>query len=150
MLLPLAATVLAWQSVLLGKLPGWGIGLGGILYSICCRVLHTATCALFLACLARVRIVQNTDICPRCKQYLHPIENFLQCSLTSSRQPLRPRRASPGKSQLVPAKFRNETTPACPEFMIRILSCDSGYRSHYRKQLTAIEAWKSMKGSVLR
>src|SRR5580704_459723 len=79
MLLPLAATVLAWQSVLLGKLPGWGIGLGGILYSIYCRVLHTATLALFLACLARVRIVQNTDICPRCKQYLHPIENFFQC-----------------------------------------------------------------------
>src|SRR5580704_18849329 len=76
MLLPLAATVLAWQCVLLGKLPGWGIGLGGKRCSIYCRVLHTATLALFLACLARVRIVQNTDISARCKKKMHPDKNI--------------------------------------------------------------------------
>src|SRR5580704_9720865 len=76
MLLPLAATVLAWQCVLLGKLPGWGIGLGGKQCSIYCRVLHTATLELFLACLARVRIVQNTDISARCKRNMRLDENI--------------------------------------------------------------------------
>jgi len=68
--------VLAWQCVLFGESPGQEIGLGGILYSIYCRVLHTATLALFLACLARVRNLQNTDILWRCKKNPHLDANY--------------------------------------------------------------------------
>src|ERR1700683_288382 len=50
---PRAATVSAWQCVLLEKSPGWGIGLGGISCSIYCRVLHSATLALSLARIRR-------------------------------------------------------------------------------------------------
>jgi hypothetical protein len=117
--------VLAWQCVLFGESPGWGIGLGGKQYSIYCRVLHTATLALFLACLARVRIVQNTDISARCKEKMHPDKNItrqkvlIRYSTQNSCGNFHRKTANPPRSrlsQIIPSSKAN-TRPKHPPAM---------------------------------
>jgi hypothetical protein len=106
--------VLAWHCVLFGESPGWEIGLGGKRYSIYCRVLHTATLALFLACLARVRIVQNTDISARCKKKIHSDKNsfaqdvLLRYSAQNSCERFSPRSRKSSSSSALSNGFRGQ------------------------------------------
>jgi hypothetical protein len=69
---------LALQCVLLGKLPEWGIGLGGISCSIYCRVLLINDPRALTRKLGTSSQSQNTDICSRCKNYLHSNERFFR------------------------------------------------------------------------
>ncbi len=65
------AVRLVWGIARVGNWAGEGYSAQFIVASSISAIL-----ALFLACLARVRIVQNTDILRRCKTFLYSESNY--------------------------------------------------------------------------